>query len=248
LRAYVSPLGKDWSGKLHLAEFAYNNAYHTAIGCSPFFLNFGENPRTPLTVKVKESRTPSAKRHFTLIMENVKQAQKAMERAQQRMKAQYDKHHKEGELKEGQLVLLATTNLKLKGCPKFLPKFVGPFKILQAVSTHAYKLELPTTWFIHPVFHVSLLKPYVADGTFQPAELPRLLQDDSYTIDGIYEHKIQRSGKGYKYMFLCGYNDCEPASRTWHSESELKKVVPMLLESYKRLHIKGTANAMKAIL
>ena len=41
---------------------------------------------------------------------------------------------------------------------KFMPKWIGPFKITQLAGPVTAKLELPPQWKIHPVFHVSLLK------------------------------------------------------------------------------------------
>ena len=57
------------------------------------------------------------------------------------------------------LVLLITKNLQLEGIPHKLQwKFCGLHKIVEKIRTHAYKLKLPNTWRIHPVFHVSLIK------------------------------------------------------------------------------------------
>ena len=61
--------------------------------------------------------------------------------------------------KVGDLVLLSTRNLKMKGTPgKFQKRFVGPFQVIETIGEQAYRLALPDDWKIHPVFHVSLLK------------------------------------------------------------------------------------------
>ncbi|CAL8989295.1 unnamed protein product, partial [Prunus brigantina] len=41
--------------------------------------------------------------------------------------------------------------------------YEGPFPIIRSVGRVAYRVELPPRLKIHPVFHVSNLKPYHAD-------------------------------------------------------------------------------------
>ena len=47
----------------------------------------------------------------------------------------YDKKHRDVGYKVGDLVLLSTRNLKLKGTPRKLQKrFVGPFRVIEAIG------------------------------------------------------------------------------------------------------------------
>ena len=51
-----------------------------------------------------------------------------------------------------------------RACRKLDAKLYGPFKVLRvSLNQRSTKLKLPTTWKIHPTFHVSLLEPYRGD-------------------------------------------------------------------------------------
>ena len=47
---------------------------------------------------------------------------------------------------------------------KLLPRFIGPFEILERIGTVAYRLGLsPSMTGVHEVFHVSMLRKYIPD-------------------------------------------------------------------------------------
>ena len=49
---------------------------------------------------------------------------------------------------------------------KLLPRFIGPFEILERIGTVAYRLALsPSMTSVHEVFHVSMLRKYIPDPT-----------------------------------------------------------------------------------
>ena len=55
---------------------------------------------------------------------------------------------------------------------KLAPNFFGPFQILQKVGCIAYKLDLPSTSGVHPVFHVSCAKAKIRQAVTPIPTLP----------------------------------------------------------------------------
>nr|GEX18221.1 putative reverse transcriptase domain-containing protein [Tanacetum cinerariifolium] len=48
LRVYVIDFGSSWDKHLPLAEFSYNNSYHTSIKAAPFEVLYGRKCRSPI--------------------------------------------------------------------------------------------------------------------------------------------------------------------------------------------------------
>jgi len=53
---------------------------------------------------------------------------------------------------------------------KLTDRFIGPFKIEKKVFDVAYKLKLPSSFLIHPVFHVSQMEPVTVSKLFPREE------------------------------------------------------------------------------
>jgi hypothetical protein len=79
----------------------------------------------------------------------------------------------------GDLVWLERKHIHtIRPCSKLDATKLGPFPIMEAVETRAFRLKLPKSMYrIHPVFHVSLIEPDRANGIQgQVAPLPPLIQ------------------------------------------------------------------------
>ena len=118
MRYFVTPTMTNWDHLLVHAHFAINNAWQEPVQNTPFFLNHGRHPRTPLGASLKRGRgTPSkgknpASSAFAVQMQStIACAKRCMLNAQQRQRHYYDQKHVPSVSEVDSQVLLATTNL-----------------------------------------------------------------------------------------------------------------------------------------
>lgn len=166
LRQCVHPNQKDWVAKLPAIEFAINSARSESTGFAPFFLNSGRMPRTMLWTSAPSTEFPSVRNfalrkkltimatHDSILSARVKQTRDA------------NRKRRSTPFKAGELVYLSTQHISFaKGLArKLLPKFIGPYKILQDFENSSFQLELPPHLKrrgVHDIFHLSLLREHV---------------------------------------------------------------------------------------
>ncbi|KAL6124890.1 hypothetical protein ACLB2K_077398 [Fragaria x ananassa] len=84
------------------------------------------------------------------------------------MKKWADKKRRHVEFKEGDLVLVKLLSQQFKSFRKvhkgLVRKYEGPFEVIKRIDKVSYKLHLPPKLKIHPVFYVSMLKPFHEDA------------------------------------------------------------------------------------
>jgi hypothetical protein len=174
LRHYINPSHTSWESLLPWVEFAVNSAIQTSVKASPFLLNYGWQPTSPFEIGLrkihalaKQPFLPDAVQAVDSAKARIAEAKKCLQAAQDRQKHYADTKRQPITLHVGQLVLLSSKNIKIAttGTPKLLPRYLGPFKVIRLVGKAAVKLDIPTSWKIHPVFHVSLLKLWVGPHT-----------------------------------------------------------------------------------
>lgn len=93
-----------------------------------------------------------------------------LERAQEMMVRQANKRRRPANVEVGDWVYLKIrphrqSSMPTRLHPKLAARYFGPFQIIQKVGEVAYKLQLPKTARIHPVFHVSQLKKATGEET-----------------------------------------------------------------------------------
>jgi hypothetical protein len=109
--------------------------------------------------------------------------------AQNPMKQQADQHHSERSFEVGDWVFLRLQPYKLmslkqaKKDNKLSPKYYGSYKVLQKIGTMTYKLEVPASSRVHPVFHVSCLKKVIGDKIPVQTILPELDEEGKFILE-----------------------------------------------------------------
>ena len=155
----------DWEKILSTVELAINSLPNKSTGFSPFYLNYGYEPILPIQLIKgdEEIRTESIGSFVRRVTSDWELAKENLQRAVGLQQKYYNRKHRDVQFAVGDLVLLSTRNLKMRGIPDKLKKrFMGPFKIQERIGQQAHRLLLPETWKVHPVFHISLLKKWNA--------------------------------------------------------------------------------------
>jgi len=171
LRSHVRPDQTDWDEHLACAKFVNNKLWQVSIKNSPFFLNYGMHPLTPVSASLPRLE-PSIQDFVEGIEEAVRRTKQEVLAAQNRMAQRVNAHCRELAFNPGDLALLSTKNLRQPGpgVRKLKPSYMGPFEVDSIFGNAAVKLELPREWTrIHNVFHVNLVKPYLQGSGDQPS-------------------------------------------------------------------------------
>lgn len=109
------------------------------------------------------------------------------------MKRQSDKSRTERTFQVGDWVFLKAqpyvqSSLAPRASQKLAFKFFSPYQILAKIGSVAYKLKLPPSSLVHPVFHVSQLKKVLGDHQDVTAELP------DHKFSGAFQRRFCRRG------------------------------------------------------
>ena len=153
----VTNLGR-WKEYLHTVEMVINSFPNRSTGYNPFFLMCEYHLVLPVELlKGDESTNVETLSKFLDRMQEVwRRACVQMEKAVAARKIYYDKKRRDIQVLVGDSVLMSTQNLQFKGIlHKLQRKFCSPYKVLEKIGAQAYRLQLPNTWRVHPVFHVS---------------------------------------------------------------------------------------------
>jgi len=235
LRIYCNYQQDDWTTHISLAEFTYNNTVNTSTQMTPFFANHGHHPLFDLSV-IRESVVPSAESRI-LQLKTIREDLIANLTSAQESYTHYANRSRlpTPDLRIGDLVYLDRRHIKTsRPSSKLDYKKLGPFKISHIINPVTFKLKLPPSMKIHPVFHVSLLEPKTRDiiqDFIQPPPPPEIIDSyEEFEVEEILDSRLHR-GKLQYFIHWKGY----PVSdRTWEPASNVINSPKLLMEFHQR--------------
>ncbi|XP_028550872.1 uncharacterized protein LOC114579680 [Dendrobium catenatum] len=104
---------------------------------------------------------------------------------------------------------------------KLAPRYFGPYEIMDKIGAVAYRLKLPSTDTIHPMFHVSQLRSVIGEYAVS-AELPAIMTEDWEVILESLELIGVRSDKEGNEEVLIRWNDLPDFDATWEPFERVK--------------------------
>ncbi|GJR89998.1 putative reverse transcriptase domain-containing protein [Tanacetum coccineum] len=205
LRACVIDFGGSWDVHLPLAEFSYNNSYHSSIKCAPFEALYGRKCRSPvLWAEIGESSLigPELIQETTDKVVLIKEKLKA---ARDRQKSYADNRRKPLEFEVGDRVMIGLV---------------------------AYRLRLSEELSrVHDTFHVSNLKKCLADVSLHvpldKIKVDKTLRFVEEPVE-IMDREVKSLKRSKIALVKVRWNSKRGPEFTWEREDYMKSKYPQL--------------------
>jgi ribosomal protein L21E len=154
-------------------------------------------------------------------------------RAKQRMKKSADLHRSERQFHLGDWVYLklqpyVQSSVADRSHHKLAFRFFGPYRVIGKVGTVAYRLELPPSSSVHPVFHVSQLKKAVGAHQSVTAKPPSATTIWSVP-ERIIQRRLLRQGTSSILQGLIKWSHLSESLATWEELEALRQQFPRAL-------------------
>ena len=156
----------------------------------------------------------------------------------------YDARHKRVEYNVGDKVWLMSSNIRTQRPSKKLDwKRLGPYPIVEKIGTQAYRLQLPPSLKVHPVFHVSFLDPYKESeipGRTQPPPPPVVIEDQfEYEVEEILDSHLIRN----RLFYLIKWKGYPASDNSWEPVAHLMNCKDLIISFHSQYLNKPSAQS-----
>jgi hypothetical protein len=218
LWAYCNYQQDNWKQLLPIAEFCYNNTQLETTRVTPFYANYGYHPRFEPDLVNMSSEAPEVSEYVTALNNHHAELRAEIAYAQAAHVEQANRRcYPDPVLEVGDRVWLRRKHVKTtRPSGKLDYKLIGPYTILEKVGSRAYKLDLPPSIQLHPVFHISLLKPAEPNsepipGHIQPPPPPVIIDnEEEWELEEIVDSHHYRNQLRYQVKWT-GFHDQDKA-------------------------------------
>ena len=102
--------------------------------------------------------------------------------------------------------------------------------MLQKIGTMAYKLELPASSRVHPVFHVSCLKKVIGENLPVQTILPELDEEGKIILESeaVTETRTRQLRNRSISEYLIKWKNLPTEDSTWEDENFIQKHLELL--------------------
>ena len=219
---------------------------------TPFKAVYGREPPPLIKYSINNQDPPSVQEQLVQRDAILHKLKMNLQRAQQHMKKYADERRKPFQLAIGDMVLVKLQpyrqhSVSLKKNQKLSLRYFGPFPVIEKIGEVAYKLLLPPSARIHPVFHCSQLKlckgdhpqPYVP-LPITNSELGPVLQPEA-----ILETRVLLRNHQQVQQYLVKWEGLDEDQATWEDTAAVQLAFPDFnLED--KVSLKGEGNVTNA--
>ncbi|KAK2984441.1 hypothetical protein RJ640_022584 [Escallonia rubra] len=216
-------------------RLCFNSRKSSSTGKSAFEIVNGQQPLLPHTVNVPNAgKSPRAISFSEEWRQNIDLAHSYLEKAARRMKKHADKNRRSQEFNVGDKVM----------------KYEGPLTIVKKIGKMAYKVDPPNWWSrqLHPVFHVSMLKPFyedTADPSRGQIRRPGLKPKAAgkRVAEAILNDRVITASRKRHQEYLVKWQGYMDEENTWERAADLSAYTDKI-EAYRMQKLTRTSTAL----
>lgn len=229
LRALIQGNQTSWAKHLVATEFAINSATSASSNFSPFELSGGRRPRPIPALTKTFSASPAASELVDDIRTSHLAAHDALLDARTKQSMYTNKHRRATpEYKVGEKVYVSSADFNFPPnlARKLIPKYMGPYAIVEAYPHDVYKLDLPPHFKHFRKFGGAKLREFRQndDSRFprrdykEVAPDPQEERDGDYEIESILKHRWDSKKQRW---FLIKFKNYPTSDAEWIPEADM---------------------------